>query len=571
MPVMKTRLIRLLLTAVLTATLPVAAMADASHVALRLISFNDFHGKLLPSPTTPGAAGRSRGGAAAMEAMVKDLRKDADHSLVVSAGDMIGASPLESALFYDEPTVEAMNAIGVDIGVIGNHELDRGLAELLRHRSGGCAAPAADARTVSCKGLASSYSGARFRLLAANVVDQHGKRPFDAYAVRKVEGVPMAFIGVVTRSTSSLVQPSGIVGLRFLDEANTVNRHVRKLRREQGIRAFVVLIHEGGFVDASDRALSCPTASGPVFNIADRIDPDVRVIISGHTHQEYQCVRGGKLISQSGSYGKTLGKIDLALDRRDGRIDLHRTRFDNVPVTAEPEPSSAETPVASLVRHYEALAQPIAAQEIATIDEGFDRAAIQQGNSTLGALVADAQLAATSDPKRGGAQFALMNSGGLRADLGCTAAPCVVRYGDVISAQPFSNQLVTMSLSGRQLIELLEQMARRPRLSVLHPSAGFSYTLDLSRPPGERVVEMRLHGELLRAHRTYRVTVNAFLAEGGDGFSPLKTGLHRVTGGIDADALVDYLKAAPRQPDRSPRVIIRQAEARSPDAAATAH
>ncbi len=510
-------------------------------VMLRVLAFNDFHGYVAPH------------GAVSLEHHLARLRASAPHHITVSAGDMVGASPLESSLFRDEPTIEAMNLLGLDIAVVGNHEFDRGLAELLRLRQGGCASAGGQERSQSCRGPAGHFNGARFSMLGANVTGADGRPVLPPFEVRSYGDVRVAFIGVVTRSTPSLVPPSGVRGLRFGDEAVAVNRVVRQLRRE-GVRAFVVIIHEGGFVNRDDDALSCPSARGRVFEIAARLDPEVKVVLSGHTHQAYRCLRDGRLVMQAGSYARMLSRIDLALDRATGEIDLARSSFENLALSA-PE-GAAETSVAALVDHYTALARPLAERVVGQVAAGFDRKPVEGANSTLGALVADTQLAATRSRDSGGAQVAFMNAGGLRSDLPCDSGPCDVRFRDLVTMQPFSNALVTMTLTGAQIKALLEQQVRADRLSLLQPSAGLRYRLDPAAAPGQRVTGLVLHGEPVRSGRAYRVTVNAFLADGGDGFTVLAEGRHRRTGPLDVEATERFLQAGAALPDRLPRIEV---------------
>lgn len=522
--------------------LMLASAVNASDtVKLRVLSFNDFHGYVAPH------------GAVALERQLTSLRAEVTHHITVSAGDMIGASPLESSLFRDEPTIEVMNQLGLDIAVVGNHEFDRGFAELQRLQKGGCATDGVNHRSQTCRGPSQKFEGARFTMLGANVMGVDGRAVLKPVEVRRYEGVPVAFIGVVTRSTPSLVQPSGVKDLRFTNEVAAVNRAVRLLRRS-GINAFVVIIHEGGFVDRDDSALSCPSARGSVFEMAERFDPAVKVILSGHTHQAYRCLRNDRLIMQAGSYARLLSKVDIAIDRRSGEIDLMQSSHENLALDASP--AAVGSPVAKLVAHYTELVRPLADQVVGRIAAGFDRTPIGASNSTMGALVADTQLAATRAPADGGAQFAFMNTGGIRSDLRCDSDPCEVRFRDLVIAQPFSNALVTMTLTGVQVQALLEQQIRPDRIALLQPSAGFSYKLNPKATSGQRVSDMTLNGRPLQQKQTYRISVNAFLSEGGDGFTVLKQGRQRTTGILDVEATVRYLQQRVPEPDRQPRVIL---------------
>ncbi len=519
--------------------------ATGEIVRLRVLAFNDFHGHIAPH------------GAGALAQQLVRQRAGARHHVTVSAGDLIGASSLVSSLFRDEPTIEAMNLLGLEIAAVGNHEFDRGFAELQRLLRGGCATDGVDERSQTCRGPGGRFDGARFTMLGANVMAEDGHTVLPPFAVRRYDGVPVAFIGVVTRNTRSLVRPSAVQGLRFTDEVAAVNAAVRMLR-EDGVHAFVVMLHEGGFVDRNDAELSCPSARGRAFEMAGRFDPDVKLVLTGHTHQTYRCLRNGRLIMQAGSHARRLSRIDLALERTSGRIDLVRTAADNLPLPAPALQANTQTnaSVEALVAHYSELARPLGERVVGRIAAGFDRTPIGAGNSTLGALIADAQLAATRADADGGARIAFMNAGGLRDDLRCDAGPCELRFHDLARVQPFAEALVTMTLTGAQLHALLERQVRKDRIALLQPSSGFRYRLDPRAAPGQRVSGMTLDGEAVQPQRAYRVTVNAFLAEGGDAFTGFTRGSARRSGPRDVDATARFLAAQVPVPDRRPRVEI---------------
>ncbi len=565
---------------------PVAAPVpqDGTPIRVRVIAFNDFHGQIEPGELTlrlrdPAVPGRTWsvgvGGAAHLATLVRRLRTESTHSVLVSGGDLVGASPIASALFRDEPTIEVMNAIGLDLSVLGNHEFDRGVAELRRLMAGGChpgAVPGGDSgATETCAGPSGRYAGAGFPLFAANVLQADGRPLVAPSVVREFDGRRVAFVGAVLRGTPTVVAPSGIVGLRFEDEAEAINRQVGMLKA-QGIEAFVAVIHEGGATNGDWNDPTCPGARGAIFSIADRLRPEVDLVLSGHSHQGYNCVRDapgnpGLRIVQAVANGRAVSVVDLALDRTTGDIDRQRTSAINRPVAnglngdraadAVYPPVPADPAVSALVAHYAARAEPLAGRVIGRLDGEAGRASSPGGDAALGRLVADAQLAATRAPTRGGAQIALMNPGGLRADLRCASAapPCAVTFGQVFGAQPFGNSLVVMTLTGAQLFALLEQQftgPNRERPRVLQPSSGFVWSWRASAPPGARIVDARLNGEPIVRARAYRVTVNSFLADGGDGFTVLREGADRLGGVQDLDALAGFLaggavSAVPRE------------------------
>ena len=559
-------------------------LALAQSVPLRIIAINDFHGHLepadnvvaVPDPAQPSATVPLRsGGAAFLAARINQLRAEQPRHVVVSAGDLIGASPLTSGLFHDEPTIEVMNAMGLDISALGNHEFDRGVAHLLRMANGGCQAqPVANRQT--CAGVGNKFSGARFKFLAVNVLDRDSGEPIVAPAwIKNIDGVRVGFIGAVTRSTPGIVVPSGVAGVRFTGEAKALNQHAKELQA-QGVQAIVAVIHEGGEAEGGYDA--CRNPRGAIFDIARELDPAIDVVLSAHTHRGYNCVIDGRVIMQAASYGRLVSVIDVEIDRASGDIVRERTRARNVPVPngartsaslrAAYPPLAPDPEVAAIVEHYRKLAAPLAQRPVGRVTSDFDRRTAAGGDNALGRLIADAHLAAT---RTQGAQLAFTNPGGLRAELRASAGDGVVTYADVFASQPFGNTLVTLTLTGAQLKQMLEQQwsarsstrsstVRPERARILQPSRGFSYAWRASGSHGERIVadSMRLEGRAIESDQSYRVTVNNFLADGGDGFRVLREGTDRVGGPVDADALAEYLRQAsalrPLAPDRTPRI-----------------
>jgi 5'-nucleotidase len=555
----------------------------AEPIRVRIIAFNDFHGHLEPGEnavTVPlEGEGRSvslrSGGAAYLAARIGELRAGQRHSVVVSSGDLIGAAPLVSGLFHDEPTIEVMNALGVDVNALGNHEFDRGLAELQRMVRGGCAA-AAEGQRRSCAGPTGRYDGARFPFIAANVRDREGRRPFAPAWVREFDGVRIGFIGAVTRSTPGIVRPDGVAGLQFEPEAEAINAAAAELRA-QGVQALVAVIHEGG--DAEGGINGCDNPRGAIFDIERALDPAIDLVLSAHTHRAYNCRIGGRTVIQAASFGRLLSIVDLALDPATGDVDRVATVAHNVPVpngldaavvdesTRAAFPAPAPDPrVAAIVEHYRALAAPLADRPVGRLAGAFDRGASAGGDHALGRLIADAHLAA--QPR---ADVAFTNPGGIRTDLRPRDGGAVT-YADLFAVQPFGNTLVTMTLTGAQLRELLEQQWNaNGRVRMLQPSRGLAYTWDAARPVGARIVasSLQLNGRPIDPGRGYRVTVNNFLAEGGDGFRILRQGTDRVGGPLDVEALTEFIRVRsterPLQPDRMAR-IARLGNTRSPAA-----
>ena len=528
------------------ARLLIAARQSAigSTLTVKLITFNDFHGTI-----KAGEGSASNPGVARLSTRIKALKAVNPMHAVISAGDMIGASPLTSALFKDEPTIEAMNRIGIDFNAVGNHEFDEGKTELLRMQRGG------NHPTDAYSGLGlpqdrinGKFAGARFDFLAANVTEAAtGKTLFPAYGVKDFLGNKVAFVGMTLEGTPSIVSPAGVAGLQFADEADTVNALIPQLRA-QGIKSVVVLIHEGGF--ASGNLASCAGVSGAIVDIVARLDAEVDLVVSGHTHQAYNCQlpkRDGTLVrvTSSGQYARNLGDIDLTIDTRSKDVIAVAVTI----LSTGTGSSTAEDPaLTDLVAHYDGLSAVPKARVIGTITQAISRTANAAGESALGDVIADAQLAATSGASTGQAVVTFMNPGGIRADLPFNAGGQVT-YGDAFTVQPFGNSLVTLTLTGAQIKTLLEtqfsgcngQASNR----ILQVSNGFQYNYTAASACNSRVTSMTIHGSAVNPAAAYRVTVNSFLADGGDAFGVLVQGQQRLGGAVDTDAFEAYLLANP--------------------------
>ncbi|HEX8436459.1 bifunctional metallophosphatase/5'-nucleotidase [Archangium sp.] len=519
------------------------AMARSRQVRVQVLALNDFHGHLAPPP---GSSGELRtgltkvkaGGASFLARHLANLRATNPNTVVVAAGDLIGATPLVSALFHDEPTLEAMNLMGLDLAAVGNHEFDEGTTELQRMQSGGC-------HPVDGCQDGTPYAGARFSYLAANVRTPQGPTLFPPYAVREFEGVKVAFIGMTLEGTPEIVDASGIVGLQFRDEVETVNALVPELKR-QGVEAIVVVVHEGG--NQSGLYDGCEGISGPIVDIVKGVDKAVDVFVTGHTHQAYNCVIDGKRVTSGASYGRLITDIDLVLDAATG--DVVEATAHNVPVTQDVE---RVPEVQALVDRYDTLSAPLRERVLGRVTAPLRQPNAKEwpsGESPLGNALADALLEATKDA---GSQVAFMNPGGIRGELDAGD----VTYGEAFTLQPFGNALVTMTLTGAQLRTLLEQQWEGSHARVLQPSRGFSYTWKASAPLGQRVdpASPRLNGQPIDPAGRYRVTVNSFLASGGDGFRVLAEGTERRGGMVDVDALEAWLKShSPRTPPETNRI-----------------
>jgi 5'-nucleotidase len=544
----------------------------ASAVEVKLIAFNDFHGNIEPPKLAvdhpapgEGATRVPAGGAAYLASAIDALRQQNPNNLVVSAGDMIGASPLVSALFLDEPTIHAMNLIKVDYNAVGNHEFDRGRQELVRMQKGGCEKHGS--RTPCA---VEPFPGARFSYLAANTVAEAGGTLFPAYAVRRFGSgrrqVKVGIIGMTLKETPTLVTPSGVAGLAFRDEAETVNALVPRLKAE-GADAIVLLIHQGVYSKLGYNDQSCGGIEGDLVPILERLDPAVDAVVSGHTHNAYVCDYGRVdparpvLLTSAGRYGTLVTDITLTIDPAAGRVIAKRAEnrivqgesFTNArgvtPVTNAVPGFAPRADVAALVARYAAAAEPVAARPVGRLAAPAVRAANDAGEHVLGNLIADAQLAATSGPGAGNAQIAFMNPGGVRADI-VPAADGAVSFGQLFAAQPFANMLVVKSMTGRQVRAVLEQQfasgtntAQNPY--ILSPSHNVRFAYDLGRPAGQRIVALTVDGQPVRDDAVYRVAMNSFLASGGDNFTVFREGTEPLGGVPDVDALETYIAARP--------------------------
>jgi 5'-nucleotidase len=561
----RTLTIAIVLVAILILTpTAVSAGRPPGAVDVQLLAINDFHGNLQPPSGSSGRVGATlAGGVEYLATHIKNLEAtNPDRTLEVAAGDLIGASPLLSAAFHDEPTIEAMNALGLDLSAVGNHEFDEGVDELLRIQDGGC-------HPVDGCQDGDAYAGASFQYLAANVVyKSNGKPIFPAYKVRTLGGAKIGFIGLTLEGTPEIVTASGIQSVDFLDEATTINAATQELKAK-GVHTIVVLIHEGG---AQSVALSestidtCTGMSGAIVGIVGQLDDDVDLVVSGHTHNAYNCLLPNAAsrqipVSSASSFGRLVTDIDMTIDRSTDQPTS--ISIDNKIVTRDVALDPAET---ALITKYNTAIAPIANRVVGSITADINRLNNAAGESALGDVIADAQL---EDTLAQGAQIAFMNPGGIRADLvysqvsGGEAAGQVT-YGEAFSVQPFNNNIVTETLTGAQVKTVLEQQfcnatLTAPRANViLQPSTGLTYTWSQSAPCGSKVSGLALNGVPIDPSASYRVEMNSFLADGGDGFPEFRNGTNRVVGGLDIDALTDYLGAhspvAPGPQNRITRV-----------------
>jgi 5'-nucleotidase len=531
----------------------------------QFLGYNDFHGAIDP----PGGSGATvngvpAGGVEFLATWLKRLRAEARaegrRTITVGAGDLVGASPLVSAAFHDEPTIELMGEIGLQVSSVGNHEFDEGVAELLRLQRGGCHP------TDGCQD-GDGFGGADFTYLAANTIDRETGRPIlPPIDIRYVDGVPVGFVGLTLEGTAGIVNPAGITSVRFADEVQTANTWGRVLR-SFGITAQVLLVHEGGAQTGATPGVSdCAGFTGPIVPIVAGLNPEFGLVVSGHTHRFYSCrlpnSAGESVVTSAGTNGQLITDIDYAIDRVTGRfaeISAHNVVVQNGVQNPDgtwqqtggvfaKNPDLVDPAAKALADKYRTAVAPIANRVVGSITADLNRDAVPSGESPLGDVIADAQLAYT---RGSGAQIALMNPGGIRASLSFGASaggeqPGEVTYGEAFTVQPFNNLVVTQTFTGAQLKEVLEQQfagyAGQTTTRILQVSAGLSYAYDTTAAAGSRVSALALAGTPIDPAANYQVTTNDFLANGGDGFTNLTQGTGRITApGFDVDALVAYL------------------------------
>lgn len=505
------------------------AVTAAPELTVRIMGINDFHGFLergeqrlyLPDQTGVPKVAVDTGGAANLQRTLQALREAHPHNLFISSGDMVGASPLESGLFHDEPTIEFFNQIGLDVAVFGNHEFDHGWAEIQRLMRGGCAEATGD--RVSC--LHHPFQGSTFAWVGSNV--RHNGRWFaQEYAIIERSGLRIGVIGVELPSTVQMVPPKGIQGMEFEDELATVQRVARQLD-QLGVHAKILSIHDGGNMKWLPVERSCESLSQPFQQFSRDAARYVDAIFSGHTHQGYACDIEGVPVVQAFSYGRAVAVVDLTFDAA-RKLLKDKTRYALQPVWAQDVPADVDLRAVP-VQRYEAAATPAmlepyleqallkTQQKVGRLSEALaNRPMAGEVESTGARLVADAQLA-FAQTHDASVDLALMNLGGVRISLGCSPAPCDITYGQLSSLQPFRNGVVMLDMTGHQLLELLEAQSRNFPYSVLTPSHTLTYTWQIEAAGTKHVHDVKIKGETLEPDRHYKVVVNSFLADGGDG------------------------------------------------------
>ncbi|UBU14084.1 bifunctional metallophosphatase/5'-nucleotidase [Nonomuraea gerenzanensis] len=553
-------------------------------VPVRLLSINDLHGNLEPPSgsssrildpdgplvdtdgTLTGIAGGKysiAGGVSYLATHIKQAQNR--NTLLLAAGDLIGASPLISAAYHDEPTLEVLGSLGLDTTSAGNHEFDEGYTELRRLMNGGC-------HPVDGCSPAGEWKGTDFDFLAANVLkegtDQYALPP---YYVKTINGVKVGFIGLVTATTPTIVTAEGIKGLQFTEEVAAANRASAHLARK-GVKAQVVLVHEGDSItpNQSPDACSVNTANAG-SRIARELSPQIDLVISGHSHQAYICKTADpagqdRYYTQGSSFGRVLTQIDLQIDKRTKDVIRSSVQADNKVVTRTVTPDQQ---VEQQVQAWKARSAEVADRKLGTITADISNvvnnssAATTKPETALGDLIADSQLEAA---KAGGAEIALMNPGGIRTSLTYaqkgSEGDGVVTYGEAFEVQPFSNIVQVRTYTGAQLKALLEQQVWTPNPTtgaishrILQVSSSLTYTFDTTKPVGSRVSDIKLNGTPVTDTQSIKIAANNFLMGGGDGFSVFTQSSDTWSGPIDLDTFTAYLGAhSPISPSPADRI-----------------
>jgi 5'-nucleotidase len=523
---------------------PAQADVDAQRaqrvVDVRLIGINDLHGNIEP-PT--GSSGRvtladgttvNAGGAAYNATHIKNLQQQVKNSVIVGQGDLIGASPIVSALFHDEPTIDILNMVGMNATAAGNHEFDEGYQELLRIQRGGC-------HPVDGCQFNDRYTGAKFPILGANVTKAKSGLPaLPPFWVEIRDGMPIGFIGMPLKDVPILVDPNGIKELKFGDEISAANKYADLLNMI-GIKSIVLLVHQG---------------DNPIGNTGP-----IDAVFSGHSHSHYNCTvkdpaGNPRPFIEGLAFGRELSVVDLKIDRKTRDVIRAETKAENKIVTLDVEP---DKDIQAVIDKAKAKSGPIANKQIGTVSADIMRAQAPTGESALGNLIADSQLAATTG---NGAVIALMNPGGVRSDLTFAGSPAgegdgVVTYGEAFTVQPFGNILQTVTLTGTQLKAVLEQQWSATRQIILQPSANLTYSWSTSAAIGSKISGLAISGTPVDPAASYRVTINSFLQGGGDDFPEFTKGTNITGGGIDLDAFSAYLTAHPNQgPPATDRITV---------------
>ena len=519
---------------------PLAAQSAKPPVDIQILAINDFHGNLEPPTGSDGLINKTlAGGSEYLATHLANAAKDNPNTLVVAAGDLFGASPLLSGLAEDRPAIEAMNAMHVSITSIGNHELDHGSAELMRH-----------------------IKDAKWQYLAANVIEATSPNPghtlFPATAIRTIGGVKIGFIGETLKATDAMIGEQSAHGLQFLEESAVANKAAAELER-QGVHTIVLLIHQGGFQNNPPGTTRDPNGcvgfAGDLQPVLDHLSSAIKVIVSAHTHSFYNCTIDGRTFTSASSYGRMFTRIHLTVDSAtDNLLSVSAT---NEVVTRDVAKDPVQT---AIIEKYLPETDRLRNRVLGSISGEITKHYSEAGENTMGELIADAQLAATSSPANGGSQIAFMNTGGIRADLEAPTGmpyPHDVTYGDLYTAQPFGNRLTTFTLTGEQLRHVLEQQFNvTDKVQFLQISTGFNYQYRLHAEAGKHITSMTLNGHEVAPTDHVRIVATDFVAQGSGSLTALRERTDIKVGNLDLEALIAYFAThSPVAPGPLSRII----------------
>ncbi|WP_052356829.1 cell wall-binding repeat-containing protein [[Clostridium] dakarense] len=523
---------------------PMTALAEGNTVDVKLLSFNDLHGQY-------DEDSKYGGGIANLSAYLKKMQSENKNTLTMSAGDAVGGSPAVAALKQDQPTLEILKEMNVDIVTTGNHEYDEGVDELARLVQGGKHKSGLEWSGSEDLGWITANVVANKDIKFGNKTIKKDEPILKPYTVKEFEGVKVGVIGIVTTDSAKKVVPDGIKDVDFLDEAQVIDKYTEELKA-QGVKTIVVLSHVPAKTDKDTQNLVDLSETSDIYDISKKVNGEVDVIIAADNHDYANSIikREGKddiIVTQAYSKGQNIGEIDLTIDKTTGDVVSSKANI----ISVDPSKVTADAKVAKIVENAKSDVKPMLERKVGFAEEKISRSIDNDnGESELGRMIAEAQLWATRD-KGENIDISLMNIGGVRADLNSGD----VTYEDVYTVQPFSNDLTKLTLTGAQLKEILEKQEindwivgqeegkyNRPRMLQVD---GFTYKWHPEKKDGKWIVKVdsiNLKDEKkteVKDTTKVNAVANIFLAQGGDGFDTFKQTTYEVVMG-DLEAFEKY-------------------------------
>ncbi|GAA1603522.1 bifunctional metallophosphatase/5'-nucleotidase [Kribbella hippodromi] len=555
--------------ALIAGLVPAAAHAAPPPVPVQLVSITDFHGYLRP-PTPadggtiagPDGATQVVGGAAYLATHLNEIRAGKKNSIFFTDGDNFSGWPFEVDVHADEPTIEVLNALGVEFSSVGNHELDVSKSFLVDHMEKGKCFGTVGVDSCFTDSTGRRFHGADFDFQSANIVDAKGKTIVAPYTIRMVKNggrtYPIGFIGLTVPDTpvgSTSYQPE----LKALDQVEAANRAAAELTK-RGVKAIVLNMHDGG-TDASATYDNCVNPSGPAFDVARQVTPEIDAIVTGHWHAAFNCTipdpaGNPRPVVEAANHGRLISEINLQLDPRSGEVLRDKTTSVNHAVTRDVTP---DPKIQKIVDYWTAAGNRKYAEPVATITGDFTRTPNAVGESTMADLGADVHLwtARQNGPADLGVIAAKPATGStaVRGDLLVAAsnkpgdADGRVMLGESWDAYGYGNPVLTVSLTGAQLDAVLEQQWQTQangtvKFAPLALSSNVKYSFDASRPVGDRIdpADVKLDGVALDPAKTYRVAALAYTVIGADGYSAFKAYTNPVRNNTDHETFASYLR-----------------------------